>query len=44
MVNDYWMIWVFGIQNCFTIVKALWIFIGKIMVNDCCTVSAFGIY
>ena len=29
MVIDYWIVLVFGILNCFRIVKAFWIFVGK---------------
>ena len=44
MVNDYWIVWVFGIQNYFMIVKPFRISIGKRMIiNDFLIVSVFWI-
>ena len=51
MVNDLWIIWVFGIENYFRIVKGFWLFIEKLcylllkviyMVSDYWIVNVFG--
>ena len=43
MINDFWIVSVFGIKYGFRIVKAFNIFIGKGMVNDHWIVCVFGI-
>ena len=43
MVNDYWIVRVFGVLCSFRIVEAFRIFILKRMVNDYWIVCIFGI-
>ena len=44
MVNDFLIVWVFGIFFFFLrIIKAFQVFIGKRIINDYCIISVFGI-